>query len=96
MELLAAAATGEEVVQLYRELRPDMTLIDLDLPHGGGIQAIVQIRQMNLSAAVLGLVTDEWDDSAKNSAMRAGARGCLAKARLNAELIPRIREQCVP
>jgi len=96
MEVLAAAATAEEAVQLYRELRPDMTLIDLDLPNGAGIQAIIQIRKLNPSAAILGLVTDDWDDSAEKSAMRAGVRGCLAKARLNAELIPRIREQCAP
>lgn len=96
MELLAAVATGEEAFQLYRELRPDMILIDLDLPHGGGIQAIAQIRKMNSSARVLGLVTDEWDESVKNAAMRAGALGCPAKARLNAELIPRIREHCAP
>jgi DNA-binding NarL/FixJ family response regulator len=73
-----------------------MTLIGLDLPHGNGIQAIVQIRKMNPSAPVLGLVTGEWDDSAKNAAMRAGARGCLAMARVNAELISRIRAQCAP
>ena len=94
MEVLAAAATAEEAVQLYRELRPDMTLIDLDLPNGGGILAIVQIRKLNPSAAILGLVTDDWDDSAKASAMRAGVRGCLATARVNAELIPSIREHC--
>jgi DNA-binding NarL/FixJ family response regulator len=92
MEVLAAAATA--AVQLYRELRPDMTLIDLDLPNGAGIQAIIQIRKLHPSAAILGLVTDDWDDSAKKSAMRAGVRGCLAKARLNTELIPRIREHC--
>ncbi len=92
MELLAAAATGEEAVQLFRELGPDITLVDLDLPCGGGIQAIAQIRKTDPTAPILGLLTGEWDDSLKSAAIGVGAVGCLAKARLNAELILMIRQ----
>jgi DNA-binding NarL/FixJ family response regulator len=93
LELLAVAATGDEAVELFRKDRPDVTLMDLDLPDGAGIRAIEQIRTIDPSARILGLVTYEWDECAEEG-IRAGAWGYVAKDRLHDELIPRIREHC--
>lgn len=90
MELLAVALTAEEAVELFRKHRPDVTLMDLDLPDGAGIRAIEQIQRIDPSTSILGLVTYEWDESAEEG-VRAGACGYLAKDRLHHELVPRIR-----
>lgn len=93
MELLAVAATAEEAVELFRKHQPDLTLMDLDLPDGAGIRAIEQIRRIDPSTSILGLVTYEWDESAEEG-VRAGAWGYLAKDRLHHDLVLRIRERC--
>ena len=93
LELLAIAATGGEAVELFRKHRPHVTLMDLDLPDRAGIRAIEQIRTIDPSARVLGLVTYEWDECISEG-IRAGAWGYVAKDRLNAELIPCIRQYC--
>ena len=93
MQLLAVAATGDEAVELFRKHRPDVTLMDLDLPDRAGIRAIEQIRSMDPRARIIGLVTYEWDQCAQDG-LRAGALGYVTKDRLHDELIPRIRECC--
>ncbi len=94
--MIAAVATPQEAVQLYRERRPDMTLMDLDFPNDAGIHAIIQIRRINPNAAILGLLTDDRDDAVKNAAIRAGVRGCVAKSTVTGELISKISEHCAP
>jgi DNA-binding NarL/FixJ family response regulator len=93
MELLAVAASADEAVELFRQHRPDVTLMDLDLPDRAGIRAIEQIRMIDPSTPILGLVTYEWDESAEKG-IRAGAWSYLAKDRLHSELIRQIREYC--
>jgi DNA-binding NarL/FixJ family response regulator len=93
LELVAVAATADEALELFRKHRPDVTLMDLDLPDAAGIRAIEQIRILDPSTPILGLVTYEWDECAEEG-IRAGAWGYIAKDRLHDELIPRIREYC--
>jgi DNA-binding NarL/FixJ family response regulator len=91
LELLAVAETADDGVALFRKHRPDVTLMDLDLPDGAGITAVEQIRIIDPSTPILGLLTYEWDERAE-AGIRAGASSYVTKDRLHHELIPRIRE----
>jgi DNA-binding NarL/FixJ family response regulator len=91
MELAATATDAREAVELFRAHRPDVTLMDLDLPLGGGVEALKQIRTIDANSSIIGLLTYEGESSA-GEALRAGACGFLAKDRLNEELVPLIRK----
>lgn len=91
MELVAVTRSPEEVVQLFDRHRPDVILMDSDLPFGAGINAIRSIRSLDPKARILALVAYEWDDS-WSEALRSGAWRCIAKDRLNDELVALIRE----
>ena len=91
MELVAAVASGKEAVQSFTQHRPDVTLMDLDLPSAAGITAIQEILKIDPAACVLGLCTYEWDESSAH-ALRAGARSCLTKDRLNQDLVSLVRD----
>ena len=93
MELVAVVASGEEAVQAYTQHRPDVALMDLDLPSGGGITALQRILKIDPAACVIGLSTYEWDESC-TQAMRAGARSCITKDRLNQDLVALVQD-CV-
>ena len=90
MELVDAVASAEEGVQSFMRHRPDVILMDIDLPLAAGVQAIRRIIEIDPLACLLALSTYEEDDT-RRQAMRAGARTCLAKDRLNKELIPLVR-----
>jgi len=89
------AASGKEAVQSFAEQRPEVTLMDLDLPSGAGITAIQEILKVDPAACVLGLFTYEGDES-RTRALRAGARDCLTKDRLNEDLVALVRNCARP
>jgi DNA-binding NarL/FixJ family response regulator len=93
LDLVGVVAFGEEAVQLFSEHRPDVILMDLDLPSGAGITAIQEILKIDPAACIIGSSTYEWDESCTH-ALRAGARSCITKDRLNEELVPLVRD-CV-
>jgi two-component system NarL family response regulator len=90
LELVGSAASAEEAVVSFTKHRPDVTLMDLDLPAGQGITAIGEILRVDPNACIIGLLTYEWDES-NARARRAGARSCLTKDRLNEDLISLVR-----
>jgi DNA-binding NarL/FixJ family response regulator len=92
LDLIASAASGPDAVRCFEQYRPDVTLMDLDLPSGMGIAAIEEILKRHADACVIGLLTYEGDPLCKR-ALRAGARACLTKDRLNDELISLIRAE---
>ena len=77
-ELAGAATTGTEAVDLARETRPDVVLMDLHMPGMNGIEATRRIAAGCPHAAVLVLTMFD-DDGSVLSALRAGARGYLLK-----------------
>ena len=91
MELVAVVASGEEAVQAYKQHRPDVTLMDLDLPSGAGITALQRILKIDPTASIIGSSTYEWDESCAQ-AMRAGARSCITKDRLNQDLVSVVQD----
>jgi DNA-binding NarL/FixJ family response regulator len=77
-EVVAEASTGEEVVGKAAEVRPDIVLMDIQMPGMNGIEATRKIVQANPEISVV-VVTMFGDDDSVFSAMRAGARGYVLK-----------------
>jgi DNA-binding NarL/FixJ family response regulator len=90
VELVGEAKDGEEAVELGLELRPDVILMDLNMPGTGGIEATRRILEALPGAGILVLTMIEEDDSVF-AAMRAGARGYLLKGADGDETIRAIR-----
>jgi DNA-binding NarL/FixJ family response regulator len=90
MQLVGEATNGREAVQRFREHRPDVTLMDLQMPEMGGVDAIAAIRAEFSRARIVVLTTYRGDAQAL-SAFRAGACGYLLKSMLRKELVETIR-----
>ena len=85
------ATDGEAAVLRFEELRPDVTLMDLQMPVLDGVGAITKIRARHPDACILVLTTFDTDDDIER-ALRAGARGYLLKDAAVSELTSAIRE----
>src|SRR5262245_49728976 len=90
MQLVAEANDGLEAVALFREHRPDIVLMDLQMPRMDGIEAIEVIRAECPSARIVVLTTYKGDAQALR-ALKAGASGYLLKGLLHKELVDTIR-----
>jgi DNA-binding NarL/FixJ family response regulator len=90
MKLVAEASTGVEAIKQFRQHRPDITLMDLQMPEMSGIEAMIAIRQEFPEARIIVLTTYAGDVQVVR-ALRAGARGYLLKAEVNQELLDTIR-----
>jgi DNA-binding NarL/FixJ family response regulator len=90
MQLVAQASTGEEAILQYRKHRPDVTLMDLELPGMSGEEAIRIIHDEHPAAVILVLTTFKGDAQALR-ALKAGARGYLLKSSVRRDLIDTIR-----
>ncbi|HSI60061.1 MAG TPA: response regulator transcription factor [Ideonella sp.] len=91
LALAGEAASGGEAIEQFRRLRPDVTLMDLQMPGMGGLEAIQAIRELAPQARILVLSTYSGDVQALR-ALRAGAAGYLLKSALRTELVDAIRE----
>ena len=87
LELVGSADDADSAVRLFREQQPDLTLMDLDLPSRGGLDAIQRIREIDANAWIIGLVTDDCDERCLE-AMDAGATSLLAKDLIGRMLVP--------
>lgn len=90
MALVGEAATGREAIESFRTLRPDVTLMDLQMPDMNGIDAINAIRGEFPDARIVVLTTYRGDVQALR-ALKAGAAGFLLKSMLRKELLETIR-----
>jgi len=91
MTLVAEASNGREAIQQFRAHRPDVTLMDLQMPEMGGLDAIGAIRGEFPDARIIVLTTYAGDAAALR-AMQAGARGYLLKNALEVDLPYAIKE----
>jgi DNA-binding NarL/FixJ family response regulator len=91
MVLVSQASTGTEAIQRYREVQPDVTLMDLRLPDVSGIDAIIAIRTEFPEARIIVLTTFEGDVEIQR-ALQAGARAYLLKNMPPNELVEVIRQ----
>lgn len=90
IEIVAEAANGQEAIERFRSVHPDVTLMDLRLPDINGIEAIRVIRNEFPSARFIVLTTYLGDVQALR-ALQAGATGYMLKTMLRTELIDTIR-----
>lgn len=90
MTLVGEASTGREAIQQFRTHRPDITLMDLQMPEMNGVDAIVAIRGEFPDAKMIVLTTYQGDVQILR-ALKAGAQGYLLKNTLHKELIGTIR-----
>ena len=91
MTLVAGAANGHDALVLFREHRPDVTLMDLRLPDMSGIDALIAIRAEFDDARIVLLTTFEGDAEIQR-ALQAGAMGYMLKSMPPRELLAGIRE----
>jgi DNA-binding NarL/FixJ family response regulator len=91
MEVIGSAATGEEAVALFKRERPDVTLMDLQLPTMSGLEAIQAIRREDADARIIVLTMYQGDEDIHRS-LTAGATTYLLKDTLSDDLIRFVRE----
>lgn len=90
LQLVAEAATGAHAIQLHREYRPDITLMDLRLPDLSGIEVTREIRNETPEAKIIALTSYDGDQDIYRS-LEAGVRGYLLKEMVHTEVIRAIR-----
>jgi DNA-binding NarL/FixJ family response regulator len=91
MEVVAEASNGEHAVAQFLASRPDVTLMDLQLPVTSGPDAIRRIRQIDRSARIIVLTMYHGDEDVRR-AFEAGAMGYVLKDTISDDLIHVIRE----
>jgi len=91
MVVVGEAATGAEALPLFKQLQPDVTLLDLRLPDTSGIDILIAIRTEFPDARIIMLTTFEGDVEI-HRALQAGARGYLLKNMPPSELLDVIRQ----
>ena len=89
VKVVGQASDGFEAIEQFRELRPDITLMDLQLPRLGGVAAIVKIRAAFPSARFIVLTTFDGDEDIYRS-LQAGAKAYLLKGMTLDELLETI------
>ena len=91
MVVVAEASTADEAMRQYREVRPDLVLMDLRLPGASGTEALIAIRNQFPQAKVIMLTTSSGDIEIQR-ALRAGASAYVLKSTPKNELLQIIRE----
>src|SRR6516162_2300413 len=100
MTVVGEASNGREAVQLWKQERPDVTLLDLRMPELDGVEVIKEIRAADKKARIIVLMTFDGDEDIYR-AFQAGAKGYLLKDVPREALMDSIRrvnagETCVP
>ncbi len=90
MAVVAEGADGRQAIDLFRQHRPDVTLMDLRLPTLSGVEAVAAIRRESPAARIIVLTTFDGDEDIYR-ALQAGARGYLLKGMFGEELMEAIR-----
>ena len=89
--LVGVASNGTEAIEMFRELQPDITLMDLRLPDLSGLDALIAIRSEFPKARIIMLTTFERDAEIRR-ALKAGAHGYLLKSMPAHRIIETIRQ----
>jgi DNA-binding NarL/FixJ family response regulator len=90
MLVVGEAASGSEAIALSEAQKPDIILMDINMPEGNGIEATRQILQFHPNTGII-MVTMLEDDASLFAAMRAGARGYVLKGVHHDEMLNSIR-----
>lgn len=90
MELVAEAGNGREAVEKFRQLRPDVVLMDLRMPQMDGTEATRMIRKEDPEARIIALTSYDGDQDIYR-ALEAGVRGYILKEMVHTEVVRAIR-----
>jgi DNA-binding NarL/FixJ family response regulator len=90
IEVVGEADSGQEALKLAGELRPELVLLDLNMPDLDGIEVTRRLKAVRPEIRVL-IITVHEDDSLLQEAIRAGAAGYIVKRAVESELIDAIR-----
>jgi DNA-binding NarL/FixJ family response regulator len=90
MSLVGEASTGQEAIEKHRILRPDITLMDLQMNDLSGLEAIASIRHDSPTARIIVLTTYAGDALAQR-ALKAGAQAYMLKSSFRKDLLEAIR-----
>jgi len=90
MEMVAEAADGNQAVEMFERVNPDLVLMDLRMPVKDGIAATSEICSKHADARILMLTTYDGDTEI-HRAMQAGAQGYVLKNSTGEKLIPALR-----
>ena len=90
MKLVAEASNGHEAIEQFRSHRPDVTLMDLQMPDMSGIDAIIAIRTEFPEAKII-VLTTYGGDALAHRALKAGAQAYILKGSVRKELLDTIR-----
>jgi DNA-binding NarL/FixJ family response regulator len=90
LKLVAEASNGKEAIEAFRAHRPDVTLMDLQMPDADGLDAIEAIRGEFPDARIIVLTTYSGDSRVLR-ALKVGARGYILKGHVHKELLDAIR-----
>ena len=90
MKLVAEASNGQEAIESFRVHRPDVTLMDIQMPSFNGIEAICEIQSEFPDARIIVLTTYTGDAQVLR-ALKAGARAYILKGHVHRELLETIR-----
>lgn len=90
IEVVGEASDGLEAIDLHKTLQPDITLMDLQLPNLGGVEAILKIRADDRDARFIVLTTFDGDEDIFRS-LQAGAKAYLLKGMTVDELVSTIQ-----
>jgi DNA-binding NarL/FixJ family response regulator len=91
IQVIGRARDGAEAIELWRALRPDVTLMDISMPLMDGFEATLRIREHDPHACVL-MLTGSNARTDVDRARQAGAAGYVTKDRIAAELVDAILE----
>jgi DNA-binding NarL/FixJ family response regulator len=91
MKLIAEATNGREAIELFRQFRPDVTLMDLRMPDLDGIAAVRAIRGEFPDAKIIALTSYDGDHEIY-SALDAGVQGYILKEMVHTEVLRAIRQ----
>src|SRR6201993_125044 len=90
MKLVAEASNGQEAIEIFRLHRPDVTLMDIQMPSVDGLEAIGRIQREFPDARII-VLTTYTGDAQVSRALKGGARGYVLKGHVHRELLETIR-----
>jgi len=90
MDVVGSVGTGEEAVERVRALRPDVVLMDLEMPDMGGLEATRRLLALGTATRVL-VLTSHGEDESLLPVLEAGAHGFVCKTRADEEVTSAIR-----
>jgi DNA-binding NarL/FixJ family response regulator len=90
MKLVAEATNGQEAIEIFRSNKPDVTLMDLQMPALNGVESIIAIRAEFPNARIIVLTTYKGDVQVLR-ALKAGARAYILKGEVHRDLLDTIR-----